>query len=264
MATSEQHNVERLIEDYLQGNNNIQLNRVSKPQVDAPHFQIQPALIMLVRANQYNGSPMHDAVDHITTFLDLCETIKLNGVHEDAIKLRLFPFSLRDKAKAWYNSLTLRKIETWDVMLHLFLDKFFPPVKVFELQENIKEFVQGENESFQEAWDRYNTLLLKCPNHGFENWQQIHFFYKGLTDQWRNLLDATSGDSFLSKGPSKAKEIIEKKIVIMKNYPRKMNPKGKSKVEVYEVDKEEVLEAKLDILIKEVALLKKGCAESGS
>ncbi|XP_022851217.1 uncharacterized protein LOC111373002 [Olea europaea var. sylvestris] len=38
----------------------------------------------------------------------------MNGVTEDAIRLRLYSFSLRDKAKAWFQSLPYGSITTWE------------------------------------------------------------------------------------------------------------------------------------------------------
>ena len=38
-------------------------------------------------------------------FLDICDMFKVNGVPDDAIRLRLFLFSLKDKAREWLKSL---------------------------------------------------------------------------------------------------------------------------------------------------------------
>jgi len=55
--------------------------------------------------------------------------LKLNGVSSDAIHLRLFHFSLRDKARAWLHSLPSGCIITWDELTRAFLAKLFPPSK---------------------------------------------------------------------------------------------------------------------------------------
>lgn len=35
---------------------------------------------------------------HISSFLELCDTVKMNGIDQNIIYMRLFPFSLKDKA----------------------------------------------------------------------------------------------------------------------------------------------------------------------
>ena len=54
----------------------------------------------MVQSNdQFRGTGEEDPTMHLTNFMELWGTLKMNGVSDDAIKLRLFPFSLRDKAK---------------------------------------------------------------------------------------------------------------------------------------------------------------------
>ena len=59
----------------------------------------------MVQQNQYGGLPHEDLNVHLETFLEIADTVKMNGVIEDVIKMRLFSFSLRDKARGWLQSL---------------------------------------------------------------------------------------------------------------------------------------------------------------
>ncbi|BBG93385.1 Leucine-rich repeat family protein [Prunus dulcis] len=43
-------------------------------------------------------------LSHISNFLEICDKFKINGASSDAIRLRLFPFSLKEKAKLWLTS----------------------------------------------------------------------------------------------------------------------------------------------------------------
>ena len=54
----------------------------------------------MVQQNQYGGLAHEDPNVHLAIFLEICDTIKMNGVREDVIRMRLFPFSLRDKVRA--------------------------------------------------------------------------------------------------------------------------------------------------------------------
>ena len=67
---------------------------------------------------------------------------KANGATNDVIGLRLFPFSLKDKTKAWLNSLSLGSIHDWHTLAKKFLAKYFPPMKIVKLQNEITNFMQ--------------------------------------------------------------------------------------------------------------------------
>ena len=76
---------------------------------------------------------------------------RANGASSDAIRLRLFSFSLRDKAKAWLNSLSAGSIHDWNTLAIKFLSKFFPPVKIVRLRNDITNFMQFENETLYKS-----------------------------------------------------------------------------------------------------------------
>jgi len=68
--------------------------------IDANNFELKPALISMVQQSQFGGMPLEDSSLHLSVFLEVCDALKLNGVSTNAICLCLFPFSLRDKARA--------------------------------------------------------------------------------------------------------------------------------------------------------------------
>ena len=59
----------------------------------------------MVQQNQYGRLVHEDPNVHLTIFLEIADMVKMNGVTEDVIKMRLFPFSLIDKARGWVQSL---------------------------------------------------------------------------------------------------------------------------------------------------------------
>jgi len=91
------------------------------PTVDANNFGIKPVLLNIVQQNQFSRSPYEDPNLHIATFLRLSGTLKANGVTPEAIRLHLFPFSLRDKVSAWFHSLQNGSITSWDQLRQAFL-----------------------------------------------------------------------------------------------------------------------------------------------
>jgi len=83
------------------------------PNVNANNFELKSQLITLVQNNcSFGGGPLEDPNQHLSTFLRICDTVKSNGVHPDIYKLLLFPFSLRDKATQWLETLPKESINT--------------------------------------------------------------------------------------------------------------------------------------------------------
>ena len=66
----------------------------------------------MVQNNQFGGLQGEDSYAHILTFINVCTTFKINGVTNDAIRPRLFPFSVKEKAQMWLASLPSESIIT--------------------------------------------------------------------------------------------------------------------------------------------------------
>ncbi|KMS93844.1 hypothetical protein BVRB_027390 [Beta vulgaris subsp. vulgaris] len=75
------------------------LSSIVRPAVNAANFELKPQFIQFISNDSFAGLPNECPVSHIASFLEKCDTVKINNVSEDAIRLRLFPFSLRDRAK---------------------------------------------------------------------------------------------------------------------------------------------------------------------
>ena len=59
---------------------------------------------------------------------------KKNDVDNDVVKMKLFPFSLRDSAKIWFSSLPRNSIDSWDKCKDAFITKYFMPTKFISLR----------------------------------------------------------------------------------------------------------------------------------
>ena len=79
-------------------------NVATGPNVDVGdvNFELKSSLINMVQASPFCGKPNEDANAHLQNFLELCKTVTIRGITADAIRLRLFPFSLLGKAKQWF------------------------------------------------------------------------------------------------------------------------------------------------------------------
>ena len=62
---------------------------------------------------------------HLREFNEVCNTYNDSNCSMNTIRLKLFPFSLKDKAKTWLQNLRSGSIRAWDKMQQQFL-KLFP------------------------------------------------------------------------------------------------------------------------------------------
>nr|GEY38891.1 hypothetical protein [Tanacetum cinerariifolium] len=70
---------------------------------------------------------------------------------------------------------------------------------------------QRFDESFYEAWDRFNDLLRACPRHGFSELHQLETFYNALNVNDQDSLNSAAGGNFLDKMPRECLKISESK-----------------------------------------------------
>jgi hypothetical protein len=70
--------------------------------------------------------------------------------------------------------------------------------KVNEARKEISSFTQDEDEKFSECWARFKDLLIKCPPHGYEKWRLVQFFYQGLSQPNRSMIESMNGGAFLN------------------------------------------------------------------
>ena len=84
-------------------------------------------------------------------FLQVSGAFKIAGVSQEALRLILFSFSLRDRVRVWLNSLPPDSIIKWNDLVDKFLMKYFPPTKNAKLRSEITSFHQLEDESLYDA-----------------------------------------------------------------------------------------------------------------
>ena len=65
---------------------------VRQPPIEANNFELKPALITMVQQHQFTSHPSEYPNENLRRFMRMANTVKLNGVRPDVIKLQLFPF----------------------------------------------------------------------------------------------------------------------------------------------------------------------------
>nr|GEZ46978.1 reverse transcriptase domain-containing protein [Tanacetum cinerariifolium] len=172
----------RTIEELCQPSLNGRGGPIAPIAIQAMNFELKNDTIQQVQNScQFHGLPGDVDNKHLDKFLHVTQSIKVNGVTNDA--LRLWP--------------------------KCFSGKYFPPSMVTKLRNEITKFCQRPDESLFEAWERYKLSIDRCPNHNMLPVTQIDTFYNGLTLRHRDTINAATGGTFMKRRPKECYDLIE-------------------------------------------------------
>ncbi|KAK1678621.1 hypothetical protein QYE76_039469 [Lolium multiflorum] len=173
-------------------------------------FSLDLSHIAIVEKTPFCGTEKESAVEHMT------ELSTLSGLFSDDIKMRtyfvakIFPFSLKDDAKTWYNNLPPGSIKSPKELLDVFFRKYFSASAQHAALQRIYNFDQEDGEKLPEAWARFCSLIRAQPDHDLEKHDLLDIFYSGLTIESRAYLDSCAGCVFRKRTPDDAEELLAK------------------------------------------------------
>ncbi|GJT15786.1 hypothetical protein Tco_0874492 [Tanacetum coccineum] len=162
-----------------------------KPEIEGNvNIEIKSQFMRELREDTFSENKNEDANDHVYQVLNIVSLFNILRASQDAVLLRVFPFTLTGAAKRWVARLTPGAVNTWDLLKKAFIQRYCPSSKTAKRLEDIHNFKQEINKSLYQTWERYNDLLYKCPTHDINSHQKVNIFYKGLSTMNRQLLDS--------------------------------------------------------------------------
>ena len=97
---------------------------IKRPPIQANNFKLKGVTLQMLHSIQFHGLSSGNPNAHLTSFIEVYDTVKYNGAIEEALRLRIFPLSLRDRAKHWLASQPSDSITSWNDLVQKFLTKF--------------------------------------------------------------------------------------------------------------------------------------------
>ena len=206
MARNDKGNSRKCLSDYARPVLQRPVTRIHAPLTRGANFRINSHVMS--RLPIFHGKPSEDPYRHVDELSQVCVINHLQNVPVDTMKMKLFPANLRDRAKDWFLKVG-KEFTSWTEMEEEFLRKYYFVGKITLVRKAIREFTQGMSETFHEAYERLRDLTRECPHHGVSNHELTQIFYDGLGPQYRYLLDAASGGTFMSKYEDNTMELIK-------------------------------------------------------
>jgi hypothetical protein len=120
------------------------------PPTNATHYDLKPHVIQLLPS--FYGLDHENPYSHVKKFKNIYATTKFQNFSKESVHLRLFPFSLNDRATEWLDSNAPSSITSWESLLSKFYNRFFPMSKVNEARKEISSFTQDKDEKFSDSW----------------------------------------------------------------------------------------------------------------
>jgi hypothetical protein len=120
-------------------------------------FKIEVSTIRMVQNSPFIGK--EDPNLHLQAFVQLCHTFDEDGVTQDEMRVRFFPFSLLGKALRWFHTLPMESKQDWEVLLRNFMKEFYLLTKTQNLHNKIDTFAQFPTKAIAEALDRFNEYM---------------------------------------------------------------------------------------------------------
>ncbi|RDX90036.1 hypothetical protein CR513_28144, partial [Mucuna pruriens] len=183
-------------------NNDRTLKELTTPNVEpAQTYELKSGLIHLLP--KFHGLAGEDPHKHLKEFHVVFSIMRPQGISEDYIKMKAFPFSLDGAAKDW---LYLQPVlfNTWGDMKCTFLEKFFPASKIVSIRKEICGIRQHTGETLHE----FNKLCATCPHHQINEQLLIKYFYEGLSMMDKSMINATNGGALMDKTPVATRHLI--------------------------------------------------------
>ena len=111
----------------------------SKP-ILTPGCELCPCLINMVRDQSFLGKDDENPYSHLNEFEQTYACLRIAGMSDETLRWKLFPFSLKGKAKRWYKLTIGSRQGDWEALYSSFCLHFFLISRVVSLHSEVLSF----------------------------------------------------------------------------------------------------------------------------
>ncbi|GJU82614.1 hypothetical protein Tco_1284979 [Tanacetum coccineum] len=140
---------------------------------DDVEFEINGNFMRELRRKIFKGTDDEDAHEHVRRVLEIAYLFHFPGVTHDVVMLSVFPIILTRPALRWKSRLSAGSITTCDLLEKAFIRLYCPTFKTVMKLEKIRNFKQVMDKTLYHAWESYNDILFRSPQHDLNNHQKV-------------------------------------------------------------------------------------------
>ncbi|GJV89898.1 hypothetical protein Tco_1533836 [Tanacetum coccineum] len=93
--------------------------------IEKNFIEIEESFLVKIRDNTFNRIDGENVFEHINSFLEVVEPLKVRGLSHDRFRLSVFPMSLSGAASKCFTNECIGTISTWDDLVEKFVQKFY-------------------------------------------------------------------------------------------------------------------------------------------
>nr|GEW80637.1 zinc finger, CCHC-type [Tanacetum cinerariifolium] len=130
----------RTLRDYSRPSHDGYRNTIKLPEGNNVVPLRSDTILLVQNGCSFHGLWSEDPYQHLKDFLKLVDSLDLDDVNKERMRMHLFQFSFLDQASNWLERLPAGSISTWKGFTTRFLAQFFPSGRTAKLCNNILMF----------------------------------------------------------------------------------------------------------------------------
>nr|GEU64039.1 reverse transcriptase domain-containing protein [Tanacetum cinerariifolium] len=159
---------------------------IVQPDVDA-NFVINSIRLKMIWEDKFDGYLRANPHGHIREFLAICDMFKYGETHSETVKILIFPLSLCNEAKTWFNELNEESITSDDQ-------------SKTDLKKLITKFLDGQRILNMFVKNNVNDMIIKMKQNE-NNFQTIYKNMERKIDEWWKSQNVSSEQTDRTEPP---------------------------------------------------------------